>query len=65
MRFATGTFEHSVRPVSVSLNCTVEVGIVVAENGSVRTAVNDTGTLTTEVGCEEWTAMVRLAGFTF
>jgi len=65
VRFVTGTFEHNVRPVSVSLNSTVEVGVVVAENGRVRTAVNDTGTFTNEVACEECTAMLRVAGFTF
>jgi len=65
VRLMTGTLEQSVRPVSVSLNCTVEVGVAIAENGSVRTAVNETGTFTTEVACEECTAMVRVAGLTF
>jgi hypothetical protein len=65
VRLTTGAGLHKIWPVSVSLNCTVEVGAVVAENGRVNTAVNETGTLTSEGDCDELTAMVRVAELTF
>ena len=61
---ARGALEHSVEPVSVSTNATVEVGWAAPEFASVKVAVKVTDWFTKEDASEEVTASVRFAGLT-
>jgi hypothetical protein len=63
VRFETGTSVHKVKPVSVSLNDTVEVGVA-PEFGRVKVAVKVTGWFTKVAPCTDFTAIVRFAGLT-
>ena len=59
----TGSFEHRIRPVDVSLNVTVEVGAV-PECGRPKVAVKVTSWFTKEGAGEEAKVNVSVAGLT-